>query len=211
VSFTVIIADPCETTTINDIVFAGSAYSAGVLSVTDGATDAVIFSRPTTASEDSNGVVEVCGVTTYSIHNDQANGLFSYNAAWAAITESSGTYTLTIDTTQDLSLIAEESSVDHVMYIKSTLTDYTSFTREKYTAITIRINSGSCDCSALAWVDPTNSIIDATWYQVSGGAQTLSFQAPLSDTSARSTNAVFDKCYHTGGPGCAETGTFSSI
>ena len=65
-------------------------------------------------------------MTSYTLHSDNSGTSHTYDAAWAAITESSGTYTLTIDTTADLSLIANESSVTIALWIKATLDDYTS-------------------------------------------------------------------------------------
>lgn len=90
-------------------------------SVGDGSSTTVTFVRPVTAAETSNGVVSVCGNTSYSVHSSNTGTNFSYNAAWAVITgpSSSGVYTLTIDTTQDLSLIDDEPSKTIPLYIKS--------------------------------------------------------------------------------------------
>ena len=63
----------------------------------------------------------------------------------------SGTFTLTIDTTADLNLIANEASVTHNMYIRSTLDDYTSDGRKSYTQINIVISATGCNCAALGW------------------------------------------------------------
>ena len=90
-------------------------------SVGDGSSTTVTFVRPVTAAETSNGVVSVCGSTSYSVHSSNTGTNFSYNAAWAVITgpSSSGVYTLTIDTTQDLSLIDDEPSKTIPLYRKS--------------------------------------------------------------------------------------------
>ena len=61
---------------------------------------------------------------------------------------------MTIDTTQDLSLIADEASVSHSIQIKSTLDSYTSVT--KYTQLDITITQVGCDCSSLAWDNPSH-------------------------------------------------------
>ena len=85
------------------------------------------FVRPTTTSEDSNAITEVCGATSYSLHSDNTGTAFTYDAAWAVITgPSSSTYTLTIDTTADLSLIANEAQVTIPIWIKATLDSYTA-------------------------------------------------------------------------------------
>ena len=106
--------------------------------MTDGSTTTVTFTRPTTSVEDSTAIASVCGDTSFSIHSDNSGSTFSYNAGWAVITgPSSGTYTLTIDTTADSSLIDNESSVTIPLYIKATLDDYTSDNREVYTLVNI--------------------------------------------------------------------------
>jgi len=55
-------------------------------------------------------------------------------------------------------LIANENSVTHNMFIKAKLDDYTTYTREVYTAVDIVINSATCDCSPLAWDTPTTGV-----------------------------------------------------
>lgn len=128
VEFTITIANPCLTTTVNTLTVSG-ADSSGPFSkaVTDGSSASVTFVRPTTTTEDSNGVVSVCGDTSYTIHSDNSGTNFSYAADWAVITgPSSGTYTLTVDTTKDLSLIDNESSKTISIYLKAALDDYTA-------------------------------------------------------------------------------------
>ena len=99
-------------------------------SVTDGSSTTVTFVRPTTTVEDDSGIASVCGDTSYTLHSDTSGTAFTYNANWAVITGPvSDTYTLTIDTTQDLSLIDNETSKTISVYIKATLDDYTSYTR----------------------------------------------------------------------------------
>ena len=99
------------------------------------------FIRPTTTVEDSTGIASICGDTTYSIHSDNSGTNFAYTSGWAVITgPTSSTFTLTIDTTVDLSLIANEASVTIPVYIKSTLDSYTAYTRESYTLINIVIS-----------------------------------------------------------------------
>ena len=162
-----------------------------------------------TSVETSSGITLVCGTTTYSLHSDNAGATHSYNAGWAVITESSGTYTLTIDTTADLSLIANEASVTIALYVKATLDDYTSQTRESYTQIDIVISQAGCDCTALAWDDPSSGIdVGAITAGVASVSKTLA--PPVANTSARSTDAGFDKCYLTSS-NCAETGAYDSV
>ena len=141
VEFTVAIADPCRTTTLSGITVSttdsSSPYSKGV---TDGGTMTVTFVRPTTVVETSTGIVSVCGETTYTLHTDTSGGNFSYTSGWAVISGPvSDTYTLTVDTTVDLSLIDNESTKTITAYIKATLDDYTAYTRESYTQVDIVI------------------------------------------------------------------------
>ena len=128
VEFTIVIENPCLTTTVNTITFSGTDSSSPYSkAVTDGSTTTVTFVRPTTTTETSAGISAVCGDTTYSLHSDNSGTNFSYNAAWAVITGPvSGTYTLTIDTTADTTLIDAEASVTIPVYIKASLDDYTA-------------------------------------------------------------------------------------
>lgn len=90
--------------------------------------------------ETDTGISSVCGETTYSLHSDTSGNTYSYNSDWAVISGPvSDTYTLTIDTTKDLSLIDNEASKTISLYIKATLSDYTSYTRESYTQVNIVI------------------------------------------------------------------------
>jgi len=132
VSFTVTITDPCKTTTVGAIVMTGAGTAgAYTKSVVDGSSTTFTFVRPTTTVETETGITAVCGKTSYSIHNTNAGGSFSYTATWAVISgpDSSGVYTMTIDTTKDLNLIVAEASKTHNMFIKAKLDDYTSQTR----------------------------------------------------------------------------------
>ena len=205
------ITNPCKTTTVNTITVTG-ADSSGPYSksVTDGATTTLTFVRPTTQAETDAGISAVCGETSYTLHSDNSGSTHSYNANWAVISGPvSDTYTLTIDTTADSSLIANESSVTIALYIKATLDDYTSDNRESYTQINIVINAAACDCSALAWGDPADVVVSTT-ILAGTGASSQNLVVPVASTAARSTNAAFDKCYLTSND-CAETGAFDSL
>ena len=212
VEFTVTIANPCHDTTLAGLTISGadssSPYSKSVL---DGNTMTVTFTRPTTDDEDSLGIASVCGDTSYSLHSDNTGSTHSYNSNWAVISGPvSGTYTLTIDTTADQSLIANEASVTIPLYIKATLDDYTSYTRESYTLFNVVVTSASCDCSALAWTDPTSGVSGGS---IAAGvsAQSKTLAVPVASTAARSTNTAFDKCYLSGTTDCAETGAYDSL
>ena len=173
VEFTIAIANPCRTATVNTITVTGtdssSPYSKGL---TDGTTDTVTFVRPTTSVETSTAISAVCGDTSYSLHSDNSGSTHTYDAAWAVITESSGTYTLTIDTTADLSLIANEATKTISLWIKATLDDYTAYNRESYTQVDIVIAELSCVCTELAWDDPSSGIVVGSTILAGTGAST---------------------------------------
>ena len=65
-------------------------------------------------------------MTSYTLHSAADGTNFTYDAAWAVITVSGSTYTLTVDTTADLTLIDNEATKTISIYIKATLDDYTS-------------------------------------------------------------------------------------
>lgn len=113
---------------MNAIVITGAgSVGAYTIAVTDGQTTTFTFVRPTTTVEDDTGIASVCGTTSYTIHNNNSGGSFSYSASWATITgPATSTYTLTIDTTADLNLIDDSASVTHNLFIKATLDDYTA-------------------------------------------------------------------------------------
>ena len=81
VSFVITIVDPCRTTTVNTLTVSGADSSSPYSkSVGDGSATTVTFVRPTTAAEASNGIVSVCGSTSYTVHSSNAGANFSYNA-----------------------------------------------------------------------------------------------------------------------------------
>lgn len=211
VEFTITIADPCRTTTLPTITVSGTDSSSPYSkALTDGSTTTVTFVRPTTPVEDANGIAAVCGDTSYTIHSDNSGTAFSYTASWAVITGPvSDTYTLTIDTNADDNLIANESTVTIPLYLKATLDDYTSYTRESYTLINIVINEVTCSCTALAWDDPSSGVtVSSAILAAASSSQTLA--NPVANTGARTTNRAFDKCY-LNSQDCATTGAYTSL
>lgn len=216
VSFTIEIINPCKTTTLNTITIATTDSSNPYQkAVTDGATMTVTFTRPITAAENSNKISQVCGTTSYSLHSNNSGATHSYTAAWAVISapSSQGVYTLTIDTTKDTNLIADESSVTIPLYIKATLDDYTNEGIVSYTLLNVVINEVTCNCAAMAWSNP-GSGVDQTLSAILAGtsASSKNMAKPQQDTSARSSNAAFDKCYlGNSPPGCSADGQITAI
>jgi hypothetical protein len=213
VEFIVTIENPCKTTTVNAVVMTGvgsaGSYS---LSVTDGSSGTFTFVRPTTTVETETGIEQVCGVTSYTIHNTNAGGNFSYNASWAVITGPvAGVYTMTINTNNDLSLIANEASVTHNMFIKATLDDYTSDTRVVYTAVNIVIGQVTCDCASLRWAVPSSGV-DITSSAIMAGtsASSKALTMPATDDSQKTVVPAFQKCYEASGS-CSADGQITAI
>ena len=215
VEFTIVIADPCKTATVNTITVSGTDSSSPYSkAVTDGSSTTVTFVRPTTSVETSSGISSVCGDTSYTLHSDTSGNTYSYTSTWAVISGPvSDTYTLTIDTTADSSLIANESSVTISLYIKATLDDYTSDNRESYTQVNIVINEVTCDCSAMAWDDPTSGVTVSSVILAGTGSSTQTLAVPGSNTDARTSNTAFDKCFidSDSSNDCATTGAFDSL
>ena len=194
VTFDVVLTNPCATATINNIVF-----SSNPIAVTDGNTATATFSTPTDSVDSTNTVQGLCGPKSYVIKD--SNG--ATVTTWATITVSStGTHTLTIDSTQFPTHFS--SAVSETLTVETTL-DTWSVTNTAST-VTVNLDPTACDCSALAWTAPAITVasvnIDAT--------STPTIPAPNSDTSATSSNFAFANCYEDGNT-CATTGSYAAI
>ena len=127
----------------------------------------------------------LCGTTSFGVFTDTSDTAVPNN--WAVITGPvNGVYTVLVDTTKDLTLIDNEASVTHTLQLKSTLDSYTS--QIKRTALTVSISAASCDCSALAWTNPS---ADSSATIAVGATQLLTVPVPTADTSATATNNLF--------------------
>ena len=181
VVFTITVTDPCATATINALSFTPSTVS-----VTDGSTATATFTAPTNSVMDGLGVTDLlCGATSFALYSDTSDTALT--SAWAVLTgpASNGEYTITIDTTVDLTLIDNEASVTHNIQVKSHLDDYTS--RTVYTQLTVTITEIGCDCSALAWDNPSH----LTPTVAVGTPSTQTVPLPTANTGATATNNAF--------------------
>lgn len=150
IGFSVTITNPCYTTSIPTLTFNPSA----LLSVTDGATGSIEFVRSTNGVETSTGVALICGDYAFEVYQDTSDTALS--AAWVTISPHSttpGTYTFDVDTTLDTTLITTQSSQDYTVYVKAYLVDYTDIVT--YTAKIVQVVAATCDCTALAWDNPS--------------------------------------------------------
>lgn len=202
VVFDVTVTDPCTTATINSLTFSPTS-----ISVTDGGTATATFTVPTNSVMDTHSdPALLCGETSFALFkdNDGTDTIVAANAEWAVLSGPvTGTYTVSIDTTKDLTLIDNESSVTHSIYIKSTLNSYTS--RVGYTQLDVVVNSVGCQCSHLQWDNPTH----VTQTVAVGTPYTGNVPIPTANTSLTATINEFQKCYLNGGT-CSETGSFAT-
>ena len=198
VVFTITVTDPCTTATINSLTFSPSS-----ISVQDKGTATTTFSAPTNSVMDTHSdPALLCGATSFALYSDTSDTALS--TAWAVLSGPvNGVYTITIDTTVDLTLIGNEASVSHSIQVKSTLDSYTS--RTGYTQLDITITEVGCDCSYLQWVNPSH----LTPTVAVGTPYTGTVPVPTADDSLKTTVNDFEKCYLNSGT-CAETGQFLS-
>ena len=197
VVFSITIVDPCAAATVTSLTF-----SSATIAVADGATATSTFTVPTNSvMEAHSDPALLCGTTSFGIFTDTSDTAVNNN--WAVITGPvSGTYTILVDTTKDLTLIDNQASVSIVLQVKSWLDSYTS--QKVYTPITVSLSTASCDCSHLKWTNPSahNSAVVAV-----GATETLTVPVPTEDTSLKTTVNVFEKCYQNSGT-CPTTGKF---
>ena len=195
--FTITIVDPCVTATIDALTFSG-----GSISVQDGQTATTTFSvagnSVMTAQSTTSALCLGSTIEIYSDASDTAIG------SWAALSGPiGGVYTITIDTKEDLTLIDDEASVTKTVYVKQTLSSYTS--QIKRNQLTVTITQAGCDCSHLAWVNPS---ADTSATIAVGASSTLTVPVPTADDSAKTTVPEFQKCILSSP--CAETGHFKA-
>ena len=80
----------------------------------DGNVATTTFSVPTNSVMDSkNDPALLCGTTSFAIFENTSDLALS-SSGWAVLSGPvNGVYTITIDTTRDLTLIGDEASVSH--------------------------------------------------------------------------------------------------
>jgi hypothetical protein len=185
VVFDIVITDPCKTATVNDVT-----YSPSTISVVDGSSATTTYIAPTNSVMDTHSTPSLfCDSTSYGIFTDNDGTDTAPSNGWAAISGPvSSTYTVTIDTSLDLNLIANEASVTYTLYVKSTLDSYTS--QVKYTALTVTITEVGCDCSYLRWTNPSADMPTLDVASLS----TLTVPVPTRDDSATAEQAAYQKC-----------------
>ena len=177
------------------------------LTVTDGAAAATVtIDAPTNTFAVSEGVADRCGSMSAVVYTDNDGNDTNPTNNWAQITGpdfTTGAYTLTIDTTKDLTLIDDEATVAKTLYVKTVITTYNSQTQ--YSTFTINIGEATCDCTALLWTNPSPTAVTLAV----GSTDTPTFPVPTADTTNTATNNAFAKCYAGSSP-CAVTGMFGS-
>ena len=198
VTFDNVVTNPCKTTAIDAITGWTSP-----LTVVDGNTAYTEWAPPQTALDAYMNDVELCGPREFEVFLSNTNTAFTptYTAKWATISQPTlaAVFRLTVDTLADLTIIDNEASKDIILYVRTTLTDWPTNTR--YDPITITVQQTTCQCSHLAWVNPS-----ATAATVSVGTPgTPTLPIPTPDDGLRTSVPEFEKCYSAGTP-CSTQG-----
>lgn len=97
--------------------------------MTDGTSTTATIVAPANSFATSEGVNDRCGDMSVAVYTNNDGTDTNPTNSWAAVSGpdfTTGAYTLTIDTTKDLTLIAAEASVTVTIYIKTQLVSYTS-------------------------------------------------------------------------------------
>lgn len=133
VSFSVTVTDPCTASTVTALTFKDPSDSSTVttMPVTDGLSITVDIDAPANSFSTSEGVSDRCGKMTTAVYTNNDGTDTNPTNSWASLSgpdATTGKYVLTIDTTKDLTLIAAEAQVSIIIYVKTTLSDYTSQT-----------------------------------------------------------------------------------
>ena len=203
VGFDVVITNPCTSAamvTIDALVFTVAAPA-----VTDGGSTTTEWDTPKTSVDTTLSTSAICGSTSFAVYTDN-DGTDTAPSAWAVISAgSTKNWMLTLNTSLDLTLISNEASITHTLYIKSTLDDWSV---SEYDAITVTIGEAECDCSYLVWSSPTTSATEVVFVE---SALDLDIPVPTPDsTTNQAIYPAFEKCY-LASLDCTENGRFDSI
>jgi hypothetical protein len=177
------------------------------LSITAGTSATTSWSPPRSAVDTTNNDDLLCGKQSYTIVTSNDSSDVALTLPWATISSESlvdGTFTLTADTSVDLTLIANEASVVHTIYIKHVLVEYPTITQ--YTALVVTINQAICDCSVLAWTIPV-SPTSVTVAVAASSSEVLPLPT-VDKATPMAAYPAFKKCYDSSND-CAETGFFN--
>ena len=201
VDFNVVITNPCLAA--NGMTINAIAFTVASPSVVDGSATYTEWNAPNTSVDNIQSTDEICGPTSYYVYTDNINDIAP--SAWAIITEPvAGTWRLTLDTTLDLDIIANEATVTKNLWIKTTLD---LWSQSEYEQITIIINSGACECQYLLWNDPAPYVRIVNV----GTPQTIGLPTPTPDSATnQAIYPTFQKCYFNGG-NCGENGQFVQL
>ena len=107
--------DPCGASTATTVTFQDSGNSAITdVTVTDGNSVTVTIDAPTNSFATSEGIIDRCGSMSTAVYTNNDGTDTNPTNNWASLTGpdfTTGAYTLTIDTSLDQSLIADEATV----------------------------------------------------------------------------------------------------
>ena len=107
ISFDITVVNPCW-----DTVFDAIAFADNPVTVVDGEIATTTWTQPATQVDTDTNIAKICGSMTFDVFLDNDETDTVPTEPWAVVSSADGTWTLTIDTTADLSLIANEPTVD---------------------------------------------------------------------------------------------------
>ena len=125
VVYTIVIEDPCLTATIDDVVFLDDTSAAVTsASVTDGGQVTVTFTAPSdSVTTGQSSTTNLCGNMNFGLYLDTSDTALDTSAI-SLSGPVDGVYTIHLDTSVDLDLIADQSSVTKSIQLKTRFNEY---------------------------------------------------------------------------------------
>ena len=130
--------DPCVTTTFHDV-------TVNSITMVLGETHTQQFTEATTAIEQANGGLRLCGDRAYVVEDSSGNPV-----SWIAITGANPTYTITATPT-DESLVG--STLAYKLKISLADARYPAVIKRMDLDTTLTV--ATCNCDLLTWDTPT--------------------------------------------------------
>ena len=146
VPLTIVVSNPCKTTTISTITFDTASVS-----VNDGLTATSLFTAPTDVVDSTNGLSLLCGVKTYTVTDNADNSALS--GSWAIVRVSSTANKMELYV--DSKLYPTAITADVVKTLRVT-TKFSSWATNAGSTSTIQVTLAdiNCSCAAMVWTTP---------------------------------------------------------
>jgi hypothetical protein len=190
IEFTIEVLDPCATTTFNNV-------AVNPITMILGATHTQQFTEATTATEQANAGLWLCGNRVYVVV-DSSDAAVS----WIAVTGSNPTYTITAKPILE-SLIGST----HNYKLKITFADSRYPTPVKKMALDTTITAATCNCNELTWDTPT-AITGSV--AVALGPTTFNIPTITMNAASKLPTPEIRKCFASGGGDCANSMTYAA-